>query len=222
MTDSVIIVSGGMDSVTLLHYLVKEEHKNPMILSFLYGQKHSRELGCAQKHSAILGCKPPVVIDLSAMKNIFNSSALVSSSIEIPKMRDVKGSPQPETYVPNRNMIFLALAVAQAETCNVSDVYYGAQSHDMYGYWDTTIEFLESVNNVYRLNRGNKIRIHAPFVHCSKTDILKLGLELGVDYGRTWSCYKGGEKACGECPTCVERLNAFSNIGISDPLEYEV
>jgi 7-cyano-7-deazaguanine synthase len=130
------------------------------------------------------------------------------------------GDPQPVTYVPNRNMIFLALAAAFAETQGVGDIYYGAQRHDIYGYWDTTPQFLEQLNNVYRLNRKTPIQILAPFVTYSKTDILRKGLELEVDYGKTWSCYEGQDMACGRCPTCAERLQAFQNLGLTDPLPY--
>ena len=117
-------------------------------------------------------------------------------------------------------MIFLALAAAYAESHGVTDVYYGAQRHDMYGYWDTTAEFLEQMNQVYALNRKTPIRIKAPFVTWSKADILRAGLEMEVDYGRTWSCYEGRELACGRCPTCAERLNAYSELGLPDPLPY--
>jgi 7-cyano-7-deazaguanine synthase len=118
-------------------------------------------------------------------------------------------------------MIFLALAAAFAETQGVSDIYYGAQRHDIYGYWDTTPQFLEQLNNVYRLNRKAPIQILAPFVTYSKTDILRIGLELEVDYSKTWSCYEGQDVACGRCPTCAERLQAFQNLGLTDPLTYQ-
>ncbi|HLY28050.1 MAG TPA: 7-cyano-7-deazaguanine synthase, partial [Aggregatilineales bacterium] len=133
---------------------------------------------------------------------------------------EVIGDPQPPTYVPNRNMIFLGLAVAYAESQDASDVYYGAQRHDLYGYWDTTPQFLEQLNAVYRLNRKSTLQIKAPFINDSKADLLRLGLELGVDYGKTWSCYVGQDKACGHCPTCAERLAAFREVGIKDPLPY--
>lgn len=117
-------------------------------------------------------------------------------------------------------MIFLAIAVAFAETYHVDQVYYGAQSHDLYGYWDTTPDFLEQLNSVYNLNRKSRIHVAAPFVKYSKTDIIKLGIDLDVDYGNTWSCYQGDVKACGRCPTCAERLQAFENLGLVDPQEY--
>jgi 7-cyano-7-deazaguanine synthase len=174
----------------------------------------------AQAQANLLGCTQHLVLDISFLSLLFTSSALISDHLQIPNMADVVGDPQPLTYVPNRNMIFLALAAAYAETQGVTNVYYGAQNHDMYGYWDTTPDFLQRLNDVFALNRKTPIEVKAPFVNYSKTDILHLGLELGVDYSQTWSCYEGKEAACGQCPTCAERLQAFANAGIPDPLPY--
>jgi 7-cyano-7-deazaguanine synthase len=221
MIDSVAIVSGGMDSVTLLHYLVKEQKRSPAVITFIYGQKHHKEIAYARHQAAVSGCREHLLLDLSPLKTIFTGSALIAGGQAIPNALDVIGDPQPPTYVPNRNMIFLALAAAFAETQGVSDIYYGAQRHDIYGYWDTTPQFLEQLNNVYRLNRKAPIQILAPFVTYSKTDILRIGLELEVDYSKTWSCYEGQDVACGRCPTCAERLQAFQNLGLTDPLTYQ-
>lgn len=220
MIDSVAIVSGGMDSVTLLHYLIKVEKRTPAIITFGYGQKHDKEIEYAKAQAALLECQEHLVLDLALLRPLFANSALVSLETAVPDIMDVLGDPQPPTYVPNRNMIFLALAVAYAETQDVSDVFYGAQRHDIYGYWDTTLQFLERLNQVYTLNRKTQVTIQAPFVQYSKTDILRQGLELDVDYGLTWSCYEGQEAACGRCPTCAERINAFAEVGIPDPLPY--
>lgn len=220
MIDSLAVVSGGLDSVTLLHYLVKNASLSPIVLSFKYGQKHTKEIDYAKEQVALLACSEHLIIDLSLISPLFSASALVSEHIVIPDIDKVFGDPQPITYVPNRNMIFLSLAAAYAETQGVNDVYYGAQSHDMYGYWDTTSEFLERLNRVFHLNRKTPIQIHAPFVEYSKTDILRAGLEMDVDYGRTWSCYEGDDIACGRCPACAERLKAFEEVGLPDPLPY--
>lgn len=222
MMDSVAIVSGGMDSVTLLHYLIKVEKRAPAIITFGYGQKHDKEIEYAKTQAALLGCQEHLVLDLALLRPLFANSALVSSETAVPNILDVLGDPQPPTYVPNRNMIFLALAVAYAETQGVSDVFYGAQRHDIYGYWDTTPQFLEQLNQVYTLNRKTQVTIQAPFVQHSKTDILRQGLELDVDYSLTWSCYEGRAVACGRCPTCAERIKAFEEVGIPDPLPYAV
>lgn len=221
MIDSVAIVSGGMDSVTLLHYLVRTVQRHPAVITFIYGQKHDKEVTFAREQAAGLGCGAHLVLDLALLRPLFASSALVSESVRVPDIAAVKGDPQPVTYVPNRNMIFLALAAAYAETQGVSDVFYGAQAHDMYGYWDTTPQFLAQVNQVYDLNRKTPVQIKAPFVNDTKADVLRTGLELGVDYGRTWSCYEGQELACGRCPTCAERLQAFAEVGVPDPLSYK-
>jgi 7-cyano-7-deazaguanine synthase len=220
MVDSVIIVSGGMDSVTLLHYLVKEEKRKPAVITFSYGQKHYKEIQCAQHQTRQLDCVHHLLLDLSELQPLFASSALVSDDISIPQAAAVLGNPQPATYVPNRNMIFLSLAAAYAETHGVTQVYYGAQQHDIYGYWDTTPQFLSRLNELFRLNRQTPIQIKAPFVNYSKSDILRTGLALDVDYSATWSCYEGRETACGRCPTCVERLDAFAEIGVADPIPY--
>lgn len=219
--DGVVIVSGGLDSVTLLHYLVKKKGRRPAVITFLYGQKHGREVACAKTRVDLLGLENHLVLDLNLLRPLFASSALVAGNIETPSLEEVMGNPQPLTYVPNRNMIFLALAAAYAETCGVDVVYYGAQRHDMYGYWDTTAEFLEQLNRVYQLNRNKPIRIEAPFVDKSKTDLLSLGLGLEVDYGKTWSCYEGAQEACDRCPTCAERLKAFADLGLQDPVPYQ-
>src|ERR1043165_9166092 len=121
--DSVVIVSGGMDSVTLLHYLVKQEKRNPAVMTFQYGQKHSREIACAKAQVALLGIKAHMIVDLRATQAIFGTSALVNESITIPDMQDVVGDSQPPTYVPNRNMLFLAYAVAYAESLKVDKVF---------------------------------------------------------------------------------------------------
>ncbi|HVU11333.1 MAG TPA: 7-cyano-7-deazaguanine synthase QueC, partial [Phototrophicaceae bacterium] len=219
--DCVVIVSGGMDSVTLLHYLVKQAKLTPAMITFQYGQKHAREIESAKYNAQLLNIPDHRIVDLTSLTYLFASSALVGENVAIPDIADVQGNPQPPTYVPNRNMIFLALAAAYAESLGVNTVYYGAQAHDLYGYWDTTPDFLRRLNNVYQLNRGTPIHIEAPFVHDSKTQLLRVGLQLGVDYAHTWSCYVGGEVACGHCPTCAERLKAFEEVGIPDPLPYQ-
>jgi 7-cyano-7-deazaguanine synthase len=219
-TSAIAIVSGGMDSVTLLHYLVKKLNLRPTVLTYIYGQKHTREIEAARYQTDLLGCTDHQVMDLSILTPAFASSSLVSRERAIPHIEEVQGDPQPATYVPNRNMIFLSIAAAFAETRGASAIYYGAQAHDLYGYWDTTPDFLERINQLLTLNRKNAIQIHAPLVHMPKADVLRLGLDLGVDYAHTWSCYEGHALACGRCPTCAERLNAFKEVGLKDPLEY--
>jgi 7-cyano-7-deazaguanine synthase len=219
--NAVAIVSGGLDSVTLLHYLVKVEGLNPAAVTYLYGQKHGREVDFARQQAALVGVREHQVLDLSALAPLFGRSALVAADVPVPAIEQVVDDAQPPTYVPNRNMIFLALAAAHAETLGSPAVYYGAQRHDLYGYWDTTPKFLSRLNQLLALNRKTTIEIKAPFVNYSKADILRLGLELGIDYSLTWSCYQGHSLACGRCPTCAERLAAFAEVGLVDPLPYQ-
>jgi 7-cyano-7-deazaguanine synthase len=221
MIDCIVVVSGGMDSITLLYYLVKRKRRLPALLTFSYGQKHGKEIECARHHAQTLRCRDHRVLDLSLLAPAFSGSALVSSHMAIPDAKTVLDDPQPSTYVPNRNMVFLSIAVAYAETRGVNEVYYGAQRHDQPGYWDASQDFVDQMNAVLSLNRKNAIRICAPFAFNSKADIVRLGFELGVDFGKTWSCFRGGEMACGVCAACVERLAAFEEMGLRDTLPYQ-
>jgi len=217
--DCVTIVSGGMDSVTLLHKLVNDG-LSPIVLHFQYGQRHSRESACAVYNATLLNC-PFVTIDISPtfapIASIANS-ALINSKVAVPDWRDVDGDSQPVTYVPNRNAILLNVAASYAEAIGVNTVYYGAQAQDLYGYWDCTPDFVDCLNDMLALNRKHEVEIVAPFINMKKADILRLGVELGVDYANTWTCYNGGDSPCNTCPTCMERINAFSEVGIPDPL----
>jgi len=215
--DSIVIVSGGFDSTTLLHYLVNQKH-TPAVITFQYGQRHGKEVKFAEEQVAFFGL-PHKVVDISSLSSLWFKSSLIDIQLDIPNAESTSLSEQPSTYVPNRNMIFLALAIAWAETLNINQVYYGAQKHDIYGYWDTTLQFVDRLNALYDL-QPNHISIMAPFLNFSKTDILRIGLALGVDYGKTWSCYAGEDVACGMCPTCIERLKAFQNLSIIDPIPY--
>jgi 7-cyano-7-deazaguanine synthase len=114
--------------------------------------------------------------------------------------------------------MLLSVAAAYAEAQGATEVFYGAQAHDEYGYWDCTADFLERINHVLALNRRYPITIHAPFVGEKKSSLVRMGLELGVDFAQTWSCYRGGDAPCGTCPTCVERAKAFAEAGVADPL----
>ena len=219
--DCIAIVSGGFDSVTLLHHLVKTEQRRPAVMTFRYGQRHDKELACAEYQVRLLSCGDHRMVDISPMADLWQRSSLIDRGMAIPDAAEVDTETQPSSYVPNRNMIFLALAVAYAETLGVSEVFYGAQKHDLYGYWDTTDSFVQALNAVYG-QASSPVRIRTPFVTMSKADILRLGLDLGVDYSRTWSCYQGETRACGRCPTCIERLHAFAALGLADPIAYEL
>lgn len=221
MRDCIAVVSGGMDSITLLYYLVKRKRRLPALLTFAYGQKHSKEIECVHYHAQRLLCRDHRLIDMSLLAPVFASSSLVSADLPIPDAAAAVGDPQPSTYVPNRNMIFLSIAVAYAETRGVDEVFYGAQRHDQPGYWDASSDFVHRMNALLQLNRARPIQISAPFASNSKADILRLGFELGVDFGRTWSCFRGHEVACGLCAACSERLHAFDELGLADSLPYQ-
>ena len=220
---AVVLLSGGLDSTTLLHFASRQLGiRRVYSLSFDYGQKHWRELEMAAWQAKAAGVMEHRVVDVGVLGELTEGgSALTDAKISIPDLdaldESVRG--QPPTYVPNRNMVFLGLAAAYAESQGVKDVFYGAQAQDEYGYWDCTEEFIENLNAVFGLNRKEPVTVHAPFVAMKKAEILKLGLELGVEFARTWTCYRGESRPCGTCPTCMERGAAFREAGVSDPLD---
>ncbi|HOJ34026.1 MAG TPA: 7-cyano-7-deazaguanine synthase QueC [Candidatus Hydrogenedentes bacterium] len=218
---AVVLLSGGMDSSCLIHYVAKRLLRRPVYaLSFFYRQRHRRELECAQYQANLVGASHQIV-DIAFLGDLVKSgTSLVEQGTPVPDLTEVQveDRDQPPTYVPNRNMILLSLAAAFAEAHGATEVYYGAQANDEYGYWDCTPAFLDAINRVLALNRRTPVRVCAPFVRMSKAESLRIGLELGVDYSHTWSCYRGGEVPCGTCPTCVERHNAFAAAGVPDPL----
>ena len=220
----VVLLSGGLDSSVLVHHVAKELHCPEIhALSFNYGQRHSRELACATAQAKSVTAASHRVMDITFMGTLLQGgSALIDGGAAVPDLDTLTAEEltQPPTYVPNRNMMLLSMAAAYAEAHGVTDVYYGAQAQDEYGYWDCTTAFLERINAILSLNRKAPVTVHAPFVGFSKGETLKKGLDLHVDFTETWSCYRGGEKACGTCPTCVERLNAFAANKCSDPIPY--
>ena len=220
----VVLLSGGVDSSVLLHHVACNLHYDVLhALSFDYGQRHARELDCARAQAVSAGARVHEIIDASFFGALVRpGSTLIAGGAEVPDLDtlDEEAREQPPTYVPNRNMMLLAMAAAYAEAQGICDICYGAQAQDEYGYWDCTRDFLERINDVLALNRKHRVTIHAPFVDKSKAAIVRLGGKLGVDFGRTWSCYRGGDVACGTCPTCVERRNAFEAAQIEDPLPY--
>lgn len=224
MEQAVVLVSGGIDSTVLLHYLSKQGY-TLYALACQYGQRHCRELICAERQSELARAKAFTSVPMLFMADLIQSgSALIKTGSAVPDLVDIPESmrDQPPTYVPNRNMVFLSIAAAYAESLGIEQVFYGAQSQDEYGYWDCTQAFLEGINALLSLNRRRPVRVEAPLLHNSKTDNVKLGIKLGVDFSMTWSCYRGEEEACGTCPTCVERLKAFQGADIPDSIPYRV
>lgn len=222
---AVVLLSGGMDSVTLLHHVVTALRVPAVFpLSVHYGQRHARELEMACRQVEALGLPPHQTLDLSGFDGLVGqASSLTQTGAAVPDLADLDARTldQPPTYVPNRNMVLLSLAAAYAESCGVDAVYYGAQAQDEYGYWDCTEEFVCRMNETLALNRRVPVRIHVPFVQWRKAQVLETGLRLGVNYANTWTCYRGGAVPCMRCPSCVERERAFATCGVQDPLLQE-
>lgn len=222
MTGAVVLLSGGMDSATLLGYVRRNlDMENVYALSVHYGQKHGRELEMARWQAKDAGVKGHRVVDLGFFAGLTaGASSLTDERVGVPDLADLPSEvlDQPSTYVPNRNMVLLSLAAAHGEALGVQDVFYGAQAQDRYGYWDCTTEFVAGMNTVLGLNRRKPTCIHAPFVDWAKSDVLRTGLDIGVDYAHTWTCYRGQARPCLNCPSCVERASAFEAVGLADPL----
>jgi len=217
MKDKLIIVSGGMDSITLL-YQYKDEIG--MALSFAYGSNHSEnELKWAKYHCEKLGI-PHKVVNLDFMKDF--GSSLTSGADAIPEGHYQEESMK-STVVPFRNGIMLAVAAGYAEANGLSTLTLASHFGDHAIYPDCRADFSDAISKAIELGTYNGIKVFAPYSvnKQTKTDICRIGTKLGVDYAKTWSCYKGGHKHCGKCGTCVERKEAFHDAGVKDPTEYE-
>lgn len=222
---AMVLFSGGVDSTTCLALAVKEHGaENVTALSIGYGQKHSREIQAAKKIAEYYNVDWKQ-LDLSVIFADSDCSLLTGSKEEIPKetyadqLAETDGKPV-STYVPFRNGLFLASAASMALSLGCGVIYYGPHADDAAGnaYPDCSEEFNNAMNDAVYLGSGKQLRIEAPFVAKTKAEIVKTGLELGVPYELTWSCYEGGEKPCGVCGTCRDRQAAFLANGIADPL----
>ena len=220
---SVILLSGGLDSTVLLHYVLKTLKSDTTAIIFEYGQRHSRETAFALKNVNDLNINWRK-IDAKFIGNITScSSVLTNSNAEVPHIRDVVGLAQPPTYVPMRNLMFLSIAAALAESVCASTIYYGAAEIDTHsGHWDCSLEFLDYINKILNLNRETKIKVEAPFIKFSKEQIIKTGFDLGVDFTQTHTCYNGQAVACGTCSSCSSRIQGFMAAGIKDPIDYNI
>jgi 7-cyano-7-deazaguanine synthase len=213
-----LILSGGMDSFTLLHHALHQDLTVECII-FSYGQRHIKEVklavnACQQNNLDYLEIK------LDSIESIFSHSALVSSSLEVPH-GSYKSETMQATIVPNRNMLFISYAIAYAISRGVEKVWYGAHAGDHFIYPDCRPEFLESMNNVAQKCHTTPITVQAPFLHLTKAEIVKLGLDINLDYSQTWTCYEGQTLSCGKCGSCNERLEAFLINDSVDPLQYQ-
>lgn len=214
---AIVPVSGGIDSSVILAY-ARSKHTQVFPITFDYSQRHIKELICAKRQSGDDFKK----VNLSFFRDIASSSSLTNDNIDVAKTKDVLGDAQTVNYVPFRNQMMLSIACAYAESMEASTVYHGAALIDSQaGYWDGSVEFLDSINNLIALNRKNKINIEAPLIDKTKREIILMGAELDVDYSNTWTCYEGKNKACGYCTACSSRIKGFLDVGIKDPLQYE-
>ena len=221
---AMVLFSGGVDSTTCLGMAVdKYGAEEVLALSVSYGQKHQKEVEAARKIAAYYGVAWKQ-LDLSVIFADSNCSLLSGSTQEIPKetyaeqLQETNGSPV-STYVPFRNGLFLASAASMALSNGCEVIYYGAHSDDAAGnaYPDCSEEFVNAMNHSIVLGSGGDFRIEAPFVRWNKAQIVAEGLRLQVPYQLTWSCYEGGDKPCGKCGTCLDRIRAFEANGVTDP-----
>ena len=223
-----VLSSGGVDSTTCLGLAVQEAGaENVIALSIYYGQKHDKELQAARAVAKYYGVER-LELDLSTIFAGSNCSLLKQSTEEIPQesyaaqIEKTGGSPV-STYVPFRNGLFLSSAASIAQSHGCEKILYGAHADDAAGaaYPDCSLAFVTAMNQAIVEGTGGQLRLEAPFVSVTKADVVKTGLALGVPYELTWSCYEGGEKPCGHCGTCVDRIAAFEKNGVIDPLMKE-
>ena len=214
MKKAVVILSGGMDSTTLL-YKVLDEGFEVTVISYDYGQRHLKELDVARETCKKLNVEHKL-IDLTSVSQVMEGSSLTRASIDVPEGHYADENMK-ATVVPNRNMIMLSIAVAEAVSIEAESVYFGAHAGDHDIYPDCREEFIEALSKVTEIANYHPVKIKAPFINMDKGDILELGKELDVDYGLTWTCYKGLENPCGKCGSCVERAEGFERVGMIDP-----
>lgn len=221
---ALVLCSGGVDSTTLLARAVRDYGaENVYALSISYGQKHAREIEAARAVAAHYGVQQRF-LNLAAIFADSDCSLLAHSDEAVPEATYAEqqaasdGAPV-STYVPFRNGLFLSSAASMALSLGCSVVLYGAHHDDVAGnaYPDCSLEFVQAMNRAIVEGTGGELRLEAPFVEASKGDIVRMGLELGVPYELTWSCYEGGEIPCGRCATCLDRAAAFAANGAEDP-----
>ena len=219
---AICLLSGGLDSTVTLAYALHRCFE-VTALTINYGQRHKRELDAAKAVAAHY--KVPHIIMQFPLTGF--RSALTDESIPVPDRKPEEiGYDIPETYVPARNIVFLSLAAGLAESVDASAVFIGANAIDYSGYPDCRPEFFQAFEDMLEVGTkrgvlGHPVRIEHPILKKSKAEIVKMGLKLGATLHLTWSCYRGGEKACGHCDSCVRRLKGFKEARSKDPVPYE-
>ncbi|MEZ4218998.1 MAG: 7-cyano-7-deazaguanine synthase QueC [Myxococcota bacterium] len=224
---AVVLLSGGLDSTTTLA-IARESEFDAHALTFRYGQRHNAEISAAQRVAEAFGVEAHIVADIDL--RLFGGSAL-TDDIDVPKGRslDEVGDGIPITYVPARNTIFLSFALAWAEVLKASDIFIGVNALDYSGYPDCRPEYIKAYEAMANLATKSGVeghqhtRIHTPLINLTKAQIIARGLELGVDYSITCTCYEPSDagEACGECDACLLRLKGFAENGLSDPVPYQ-
>lgn len=225
MKKAVCLISGGLDSSVTTH-IAKKEGYEIYALSFNYGQRHKKEIDSSKNIANSVKSKKHIIFDLDLRK--FGGSSLTEKNKDLEKDHNLDeiGKSIPSTYVPARNTVFLSIALAYAEAIDADAVFIGATSTDYSGYPDCRPEYIEAFQKMADLAtkrgvQGKPIRIEAPLLYMSKSEIIKKGKKLGVPFEKTWSCYSGKDRACGRCDSCLLRLKGFKEAGLKDPIEYE-
>jgi 7-cyano-7-deazaguanine synthase len=229
MNKLVLAFSGGADSTVLLHMAVDRGYKNIHTLTFDYGQRHNREIDCVKSQIRQLQQKYPSVtitnklLDVTYIKDISPTSSLTNKSIDNPDINKIAGDAQPVSYVPFRNMMFLSICCAYAESMKANTVWYGAAQIDSAaGYWDTTDSFIDFFNTLIEQNRTHNIKLEAPLIDMSKSEIILEGNRLGVSFGDTWTCYSNDKSGLADAttPSSSLRLAGFIQAKLQDPIRY--
>jgi 7-cyano-7-deazaguanine synthase len=225
---AVVLLSGGIDSATTLA-IAQNMGFDIYALSFRYGQRHVVELEAAMRIAQNCKVAEHLIIDIDL--RLLGGSAL-TADIAVPKSRSTKqmGKDIPITYVPARNTIFLSYALAWAEVIDAGDIFIGVNALDYSGYPDCRPEYIAAYEKMANLatkagvEGGRKLKIHTPLIQMSKSQIIQKGIELGVDYSLTHSCYdpSASGEACGECDSCILRLRGFRDVGLEDPVKYKI
>jgi 7-cyano-7-deazaguanine synthase len=223
---AVVLLSGGLDSTTTLA-LAQSEGFQPYAMTFRYGQRHGVEIEAAQRVAKAMGVSDHLIVDIDLRR--FGGSAL-TDSIAVPKNRKLEEmeSGIPVTYVPARNTIFLSFALAWAEVLDALDIFVGVNAVDYSGYPDCRPEYVEAYERMANLatkmatETSERLRIHTPLIQLTKAEIIQCGLDLGVDYALSSTCYDPSSEgeACGCCDACLLRIKGFEEVGIADPVSY--
>lgn len=221
-TRGVVLLSGGLDSTALLYWLRRYKHRQQFCLSVNYGQRHSKELLYARATCQDLDLgREHKTVDLTSTDDLLKS-VLSRKGGEVPDT-PYDGETQRLTMVPNRNTIMLSIAAGWAYSLGLHRVYYAAHRNDAAGYPDCSWQFVQAMNLTTKLALDDPdFEVIAPFVHSTKAEIVQIGHNLGVPFDQTWSCYKGKDVACGTCGTCRERVEAFQDNGLLDPIPYAI